>query len=101
MPLPNVPLPVEAVKVSGEVVEVTSLSRSQVMRLQTMKEDQDAAEVFLLSCALRASEDEIRAWRDQTPPMVVEELLEAIGRVSGLLEDRFQGDHAGPAEKPD
>lgn len=85
MALPVVPLPTETVTVGGIAVAIRGLSRLEVVKLKTdYQGKEDAAEVFLLSCALNITQEEAEAWLQATPPAPAGELIEAIIYLSGL-----------------
>lgn len=100
--LPNVPLPKDTVDVEGTKVEVRGLSRAEVLRLQTLSKDQDAAEVFLLAQGAGVSEDEAKAWHGATPVETVGAVLDRICELSGITgEGASKSDSEGPPEGGD
>lgn len=92
MGLPHVPLPTETIEVAGEKLELRALSRAEVLRFQSLGSDYDKAETFFVAQGTGFSEEEVKAWREQTPARVVDELVEAIARLTGLGDDTFQDD---------
>lgn len=87
--LPQVPLHSEMVDVAGTKIEARSLSRAEQLRLGRMTDDPDGveqAEVSLIAWSTGFSEDEVRAWREETPGGVVGVLVDEIVRLSGMGE---------------
>lgn len=84
--LPEIALPKTMVEVGGQSVEVRGLSRSEAMSLAKFKDDPDAAEDFILSCATGETLADIASWRAATPADAVGELIDAVLTLSGLTE---------------
>jgi hypothetical protein len=83
--LPKVPLHSEMVDVAGTKIEVRSLSRAEQLKLAQYQDDIDGAETAMIAMTTGFPEDEVRVWRQETPGSVVDELVNEIVRISGML----------------
>ena len=84
MTLPVGQLAREKVAVNGAQVEIRSLSRKETLEMAKFKEDPDAGEIYLLVRATGASEDEVRIFRETTNALEIDNLLDAILKLSGI-----------------
>lgn len=92
MPLPEVKIPREIVRVGDDDISVRGLTRAEAVRIQALAPDVEAMEILMLACGTDTSEDDVRAWVNATPAGTVEPLSDAIVRLSGLGPDaQFRG----------
>lgn len=82
--LPTVPLPSDTVDLPGGVVSIHSLSRTEVIHLTTLSDDQPEAEVFIVSKGTGNTEDEAREWLGSVTAKTAETLINAIAVLSGI-----------------
>lgn len=103
-----VPLPARATKaimIGTESIEIRSLSRTQVLKLNefTGIADEEAAEVLLISAGLGISDAEALAWLQEAGPLLADDVLEEIMTLSGVQELRRRQqakDSAAEADAP-
>lgn len=89
MSLPKIYAAVEQVEVAGEKFEVSVLTRADAARFQKMilaGAPGEELEVAVISTALGSPLEEVREWYGATPAWAVQELLDAIQRISRLDE---------------
>lgn len=89
MSLPKIYAAVEQVEVAGEKFEVRVLTRADAARFQKMIQagaPGDELEIACIATALEMPIEEVREWYAATPSWAVQELLDAIQRVSHLDE---------------
>ena len=86
--LPPSPLATGTHTVNGVEVAIRSLSRTEAIRMQSFVGHEDEAETHVLSCATGVTEDEAREWLASVDLETGGELIEAILRLSGLLDPR-------------
>lgn len=84
--LPKIPLQSEMVDVAGTKIEVRSLTRAEQLKLAKYEQDIDGAETAMIAMTTGFPEDEVRAWREETPGDVVGHLVDEIVRISGMLD---------------
>lgn len=95
MTLPKIYTPTETVDVAGQLFEVRVVTRAEQFRFQQLLEadaPKDELEITVISVATDTPTEEAREWYGQTPGWAVQELLEAITRISRL-------DDPGAAQK--
>lgn len=83
-------LPRRDVAVDGGTVTVRALSRSEAVRVADLQKDVDAAEVFILACALvdpALTEDEVRVWRDSAASGEVDAVSTVVLELSGMTPE--------------
>lgn len=83
-------LPEEDVKLADGTVRVRGLSRAEAVKVANLQKDIDAAEVFILACALiepEMSEAEVRAWREVAPSGEIDAVADAVLGLSGLTQE--------------
>lgn len=89
MSLPKIYAAIETVEVAGQTFEVRMLTRAEAARFQKMMladAPGDALEVAAIAAATDTPEEEVREWYGATPAYAVQELLDAIQRISRLGE---------------
>lgn len=89
MSLPKIAPAREGVDVGGTIIEIRSLTRAEAMRFARMTEEGARGadmEIPVLAAATDTDPDETRAWYERTDQWVVDELLDAIKRLSKLDE---------------
>lgn len=92
MPLPEIKIPTDIVRIGDDDVPVRGLTRAEAVRIQALGPDVEAMEILMLACGTDTSEAEVRAWIEATPAGTVEPLSDAIVRLSGLGKDaQFPG----------
>jgi hypothetical protein len=84
MTLQGGPLARETVEVNGAAVEIRSLSRKETLELAKFTGDPDAGEVYIIARATESSEDEVRVFRETTNALEIDNLLDAILKLSGI-----------------
>jgi hypothetical protein len=85
--LPKAKGPVDTVDVDGELVEVRGMTRGEVTTLMGMKDESvDKSDAFALSCGAGVSTTEAAEWLASAPMGVSQSLLEAVLRLSGLMD---------------
>lgn len=86
MALPKVELPRSTVSIDGEDVPIKSLSRSQALEMKKLGEvgDLEGIEVKVVAFGTECSLKEAKAWLAATPAGLVDHLVNAIIRLSGL-----------------
>lgn len=88
MPLPTINLPRETVTLSdGSAVEVRGLTRGEAYDMRDHAEDPRELEIRMLAYGTDVGLDEARAWHNTAPTAVIDPLVTAISRLSGLTED--------------
>jgi hypothetical protein len=87
----------ETIQINGSAVEIRSLSRKETLEMAKFKDDPDAGEIYLLARATGSSEDQVRVFRETTNPLEVDNLLDAILKLSGIdqLQAKVQA-NGGP-----
>lgn len=100
MTLPSKPLPTGSVSIAGTDVPIRALSRSEVLRVRTFEGNEDDAEPYVISCATGVSVEEATAWLASIDVETGGALIEAIFRLTGLLDPRAGSTGEGPGEKP-
>lgn len=83
-------LPQKDVELADGTVRVRALSRSEAIKVADLQKDVDAAEVYILACALvdpELSEDEVRGWRAAAPSGEVDVVADAVLSLSGLTQE--------------
>lgn len=80
------PLPRDVVLVEDTKVEVRSLSRAEVTKIQALGGDYDAAENWILSCGAEVDEEEATRWRQNVGADVAGIVIDRICELSGLVE---------------
>lgn len=82
----------EPIEVVGVSIRFRSLSRAEVapVRKAFQAGDPDLAERLMVSAAViepKLSPEDVKRWQEACPPDEMEPLVEAIGRLSGLIDD--------------
>ena len=85
--LPHIPLPTDEVELAGTTIKITSLSRSQVLKLNNFANNPDEAETFILACGTGITEEEAAEWRNSVDPLTAGKLIDAIILLTGLADD--------------
>ena len=83
----------------GTPVEITALSRADVLHIKThyTEETADDAEVFLVARGVGVSEDEAKAWLASTPLAEAGKVVDAIVELSGLGTSDPNSSTSGPS----
>jgi hypothetical protein len=85
--LPKAKCPVDTIDIDGEPVEVRGMTRGEVTTLMGMKDESvDKSDAFALSCGAGVSTTEAAEWLASAPMVVSQSLLEAVLRLSGLMD---------------
>lgn len=85
MGLPIIQLPSEDFVFSnGETIRIRGLSRAEAIQVASLIGDIAELERKAISCATQVSEAEVTTWHSSTPQADVENLVNAISRISGL-----------------
>lgn len=88
MTLPIRQLPTEDFTFNdGAVIPIRGLSRAESIQLRELGEDVTAVEVHCIKAATGATEEEAKAWHASAPNDDIEQLINAIARLSGLDND--------------
>ena len=77
---------------TGEHVEIRGLSRAETLQIRALGTDVEAVEKACLRFALDATEADVGEWYATAPQAVVEDLVNAIARLSGLDPDEGKAD---------
>jgi hypothetical protein len=80
-------LPQKDVELADGTVRVRALSRSESIRVAGLSGDIDAAETFILACALidpELTEEEVTRWRAAAPSGEVDAVADAVLELSGM-----------------
>jgi hypothetical protein len=80
-------LPQQDVDLADGTVRVRALSRTEAVHVATFGNDVNAAEVFIITCALiepQLTEDEVRGWRDVAPTGEIDAVANTVLELSGL-----------------
>jgi hypothetical protein len=96
MTLPVRQLARDTVQVNGQSVAIRSLSRKETIEMTRFKDDVDGGEIFIIARATDSSEDEVRIFRETTNGLEVDNLINAILKLSGL--DQLQARAKAQAE---
>lgn len=89
MTLPKIYVPAETVEIYGALFEVRVLTRAEAARFQKMVADGAPAaelEIAVIATATDTPVDATREWYEHTPTSAVQQLVEAIERVSRIDE---------------
>ena len=86
--LPPSPLATGTHTVNGVEVAIRSLSRTEAIRMQSFEGHEEDAEVHVVASGTDTTEDEAREWLASVDLETGGELIEAILRLSGLLDPR-------------
>jgi hypothetical protein len=70
--------------INGTDVTYRSLSRRETITLSQMKDDQNAAEVFMVSKSFSISDEEAIAFLDSVDAPEADKILNAIAVLSGI-----------------
>jgi hypothetical protein len=102
--LPVRPLATDTVTIDDVEIPIRALSRAEAVHLKTFRDgtetgDVDGAEVYLLVTSVGVSEDEAKAWRENTDSGTVQAVLERILRLSNLVEEGAP-DPKSPGSEP-
>lgn len=100
MTLPSKPLPTGSVTIAGTEVPIRALSRSEVLRLRSFEDNEDAAEPFVVSCATGVSVEEATAWLGSIDVVTGGALIEAVFKLTGLADPQAGSTGEGPTAKP-
>jgi hypothetical protein len=100
MTLPSKPLPTGSVTIEGTEVPIRGLSRAQVLHLQKLVANDEDAEPYLISAGTGVSVEEAGEWLASIDLVTGGELVEAIFRVTGLMDPQKGSTGEGPGEKP-
>lgn len=84
MSLPPVDLPRDKISVAGHHIEVRGLTRHEASMVKEHDGDVDRMEILILAYGTDTTEDEAAEWWNHIPAGVVEPILDAILRLSGL-----------------
>jgi hypothetical protein len=99
MPLPVSPLPTGSVTIAGEKVPIRALSRLEVLKLRTFEGREDDSEPYAIACATGYTEEEALAWLGSVGTETGGVLVEAILRLTGLLDPQAGSTGEGPDER--
>lgn len=83
-------LPQKDVELADGTVRVRALSRAEAVKVADLQKDVDAAEIYILACALvdpDLTEDEVRAWRAASPSGEIDAVADAVLSLSGLTPE--------------
>lgn len=84
MGLPISQLPTTEIEINGETIKIRALSRREAFKLAEFKDDPDAGEAFILSCATGDSIEAANYFRDNSDTDTVGKLIDAVIDFSGL-----------------
>lgn len=82
--LPIKPLATESTSINGILVDIRSLSRSEVVRLRALLNEDGDAEAFVISCSTGESVEEAAKWLDSVDNAEASLLVNTIWKLSGL-----------------
>lgn len=85
MPLPAGQLATGSWTINGTSIPIRSLSRTEAFKIRTLGDDLEAVEVHLIACGTSSTADEVGLFRDSTDPKAVDDLVEAIAKLSGIM----------------
>ena len=99
MALPDVPLPTGSVTIGGIEVPLRALPRSAVLHMRSFRNDVDDAEPYIVAKSAGVTIEEATAWLDSVELDVGGALIEAILRLSGLMDPQEGSTGDGPDER--
>lgn len=76
----------------GTLLPIRGLSRAEAIELRGLGDDIIRLEVLCIKAATNVTEEEAEAWHKATPNDEVEELVNAIAKLSGLDTDEGKDD---------
>ncbi len=100
MPLPSKPLPTGTVTIAGTDVPIRALSRSEVLKVRSFEGNEDQAEPYVIACATGVSVEEATDWLSSIDLVTGGELIEAVFRLTGLLDPQAGSTGEGPTAEP-
>lgn len=100
MTLPSKPLPTGSVTIAGTEVPIRALSRTEVVRLRTFEGNEVEAEPFVVACATGETDEAARVWLGSVDVETGGELIDAVLRLTGLLDPQKGSTGEGPDAQP-
>lgn len=100
MGLPDIPMPTEKVETPGGPVLVRGLTAGEAAKVRKIWESGDRAtfEVSVIALATDNTKAEAKKWHDSVPAGVVNDVIAATHRLSGLEEEASKSAEGGTAD---
>ena len=83
MALPQFSIPTDMLDIEGQTLTLRGLTRGEIIKLKNF-EDEIEGEIWTLATGLELPLDEVRAWYDKAPTMIVQKIVKKIVELSGL-----------------